>query len=196
MANDRTNMVSLLDTKKWMGGTGTELSELGDGFVEISEDWGPDMQETQYVNMKSKSNTLSGYSFSTTVEREHMSDKLQEIIDSAFRKFPTGKDAETDYYRFFKTDRISAEGTEDGVFKYKAIKLPVVAAPSSTGGSGGETLTSSLQLTGNGDVLEGVITLTTSNGVITYSFAEGEADTETVSVQSTTTKASSKSNLS
>lgn len=192
MANDRTNMVSLLDTGKWMGGQTENLSELGDGVTELTEDWGPDMQETQYVNMKSKSNTLSGYSFSTTVEREHMSDEMQEIIDTAFRKLPTGKDAETEYYRFYKTDKV-------GDMQYKAIKLPVVAAPSSTGGSGGETLVSSLQLTGNGDVVEGVITVTAADGVVTYTFAEGEASgvsTYAASAADTTAKATSKSNLS
>lgn len=189
MANDRTNMVSLLDFGKWMGGTTSDIIELGDGVTELTEDLGPDMSETQYVNMKSKSNTLNGYSFSTTVEREHMSDEAQGYIDTGFRRFPTGKDAETDYYRFYKTDKIS-----DG--KYKAIKLPVVAAPSSTGGGGGETLVSSLQLTGNGDVVEGVITVTAADGKVTYTFEEGAADTQTLSVQSATTKASSKSNLS
>lgn len=164
MANDRTNMVSLLDFGKWMGGTTSDIIELGDGVTELTEDWGPDMKETQYVNMKTKSNTLNGYAFSTTVEREHMSDDAQKIIDESFRKFPTGKDAETFYYRFYKTDAVTGGG-------YKAIRLPVVAAPSSTGGGGGETLVSSLQLTGNGTVVEGTITI--ADG--TYTFAEGTA---------------------
>lgn len=167
MANDRTNMVSLLDFGKWMGGTASDIIELGDGVTELTESWGPDMKETQYVNMKTKSNTLNGYAFSTTVEREHMSDEAQEYIDDSFREFPTGKDAETDYYRFYKTDKV-AEG------KYKAIKVPVVAAPDSTGGSGGDTLTSSLSLTGNGEVKKGVITVSDGG----YTFAEGAVDTE------------------
>ena len=166
MANDRTNMVSLLDFGKWMGGTASNILELGDGVTELTEDWAPEMSEVQYVNMKTKSNTLNGYAFSTTVEREHMSDEAQEFIDDSFRKFPTGKDAETFYYRFYKTDK-----TTDG--KFKAIKLPVVVAPSSTGGSGGETLVSSLQLTGNGSVVEGTITI--ADG--TYTFVEDVSGT-------------------
>lgn len=187
MANDRTNMVSLLDFGKWMGGETSNILELGDGVTELTEDLGPDMAETQYVNMKTKSNTLNGYSFSTTIEREHMSDEAQEIIDTAFRKFPTGKDAETDYYRFYKTDKV-AEG------KYKCIKIPVVAAPSSTGGGGGETLVSSLQLTGNGAVVEGTITI--ADG--TYNFTEGATETEpaSYSARSKTTETTNKSNLS
>lgn len=186
MANDRTNMVSLLDFGKWMGGTTSNILELGDGVTELTEDWGPDMAETQYVNMKTKSNTLNGYSFSTTVEREHMSDEAQEFIDTSFRKFPTGPDAETFYYRFYKTDAVAGG--------YKAIKLPVVAAPSSTGGGGGETLVSSLQLTGNGAVVDGTITITDG----TYTFSEGTADAESAafSARSKTTETTNKSNLS
>lgn len=185
MASDRTDMVSLLDFGKWMGGTASNIIELGDGVTELTEDWSPEMSEVQYVNMKSKSNTLNGYAFSITVEREHMSDEAQEIIDDSFRKFPTGKDAETFYYRFYKTDK-----TADG--KYKAIKVPVVAAPSSTGGSGGETLVSSVQLTGNGDVVEGTITI--ADG--TYTFTEGVAGTEPEVFSARSKTSDSKSSLS
>ena len=34
--------------------------ELGDGYTELTEDWAPDVQEKQYVNMKTKTNTLNG----------------------------------------------------------------------------------------------------------------------------------------
>ena len=184
MANDRTNMVSLLDFGKWMGGTTSNIIELGDGVTELTEDWGPEMSEVQYVNMKSMSNTLNGYAVSTTVEREHMSDEAQAFIDDSFHKFPTGKDAETFYYRFYKTGK-SGDG-------YKAIKVPVVAAPSSTGGSGGETLVSSLQLTGNGDVVEGTITI--ADG--TYAFSEGTSEAAPAAFSARSKSSDSKSNLS
>lgn len=170
MANDRTNMVSLLDFGKWMGGETSNILELGDGFVELTEDWAPNVEEKQYVNQKTAANTLNGYAFSMTPERDHLSDEAQGYIDEAFRKFPTGTNAQTDYYRFYKTDR-----TANG--KYKAIKVPVIAAPSSTGGSGGETLVSSIQISGNGDVVEGTITI--ADG--TYTFTEGTSGTEPAS---------------
>lgn len=187
MANDRTNMVSLLNFGKWMGGTESNILELGDGFVELTEDWAPNVEEKQYVNQKTAANTLNGYAFSMTPERDHLSDEAQEYIDDAFRKFPTGTNAQTDYYRFYKTDK-----TADG--KYKAIKVPVIAAPSSTGGSGGETLVSSIQISGNGDVVEGTITI--ADGA--YTFAEGAAETEpaSYSARSKTEDGNNKSNLS
>lgn len=151
MANDRTNMVSFLDFGKWMGGTDSNILELGDGFTELTEDWSPNTAETTYVNMKTAATTVNGYALSMTPEREHLSDKAQEYIDKAFRKFPTGAGAETDYYRFYKTGK-SGDG-------FLAIKVPVVAMPTSTGGSGGETLTSSIQISSNGDAIDGIMTI-------------------------------------
>lgn len=160
MANDRTNMVSLLDFGKWMGGADSDILELGDGFTELTEDWSPNTAEKTYVNMKTAATTVNGYALSMTPEREHLSDEAQEYIDKAFRKFPTGKGAETDYYRFYKTGK-SGDG-------FLAIKVPVVAMPTSTGGAGGEVLTSSIQLNGNGDAIDGIMQITDGK----WTFAE------------------------
>ena len=46
MALDRTNMVSLLDIGKLFGGASTDIVEMGDGYTEISEDWGPGIDST------------------------------------------------------------------------------------------------------------------------------------------------------
>lgn len=54
MAEDRTNMVSLIDIGSWLGGKSANIVEMGDGFTELTEDWGPDVESTQYVNMKAK----------------------------------------------------------------------------------------------------------------------------------------------
>lgn len=159
---DRTNMVSLLDAGLLMGGT-TNIMEMGDGYTELTEDWGPDIGSTQYVNMKSKSSTLKGYEFSMSPEREYLSDDMQKAIDKLFKKFPTGADCETFYYRFFKTDITAGSGD--------CIKVPVVVAPSSVGGSGGDTLTSTIQINGNGDVEEGTITIG-SDGSYTWAANE------------------------
>ena len=44
MAKDRTNMVSLLDIGSLMGGKSEKLAEMGDGFTELTEDWGPNTE--------------------------------------------------------------------------------------------------------------------------------------------------------
>ena len=151
MAQNRTNMVSLLDVGLLLGGETSDIVEMGDGYNELTEDWGPDVQSTQYVNMKSKSSTLNGYDFSMTPEREYMDDDFQTAIDNCFKKFPTGKDCETFYYRYYKTDITGNTG--------ECIKVPVIVAPSSTGGEGGGVLTSAIQINGNGDVQLGTITI-------------------------------------
>lgn len=162
MALSRTNMVSLLDIGSLNGGATANIVELGDGFNEITEDWAPEIEGTQYVNMDAKSNTLKGYDFSTELEREHISDAVQTAINNLFKTFPTGSKCETFYYRFYKSDITSNAGA--------CIKVPVIVAPSSTGGAGGDILKSSIQIKGNGDVIPGTITITVAEGVTTYAF--------------------------
>ena len=67
-AQDRTNMVSLLDIGLLAGST-TKLAEMGDGYTEITEDWGPSTDSTQYVNMKTASSTVKGYALNMSPER-------------------------------------------------------------------------------------------------------------------------------
>lgn len=164
MAEDRTNMVSLLDIGKLMSGATSNIVEMGDGFTEITEDWGPDVQTTQYVNMAAKSSTLKGYEFKMTPEREYLSDTIQTEIDKLFKNFPVGKDCETYYYRFYKSDITTTSGSGTG----DCIRVPVVVSPSSTGGKGGDVLTSSIQINGNGNVEVGTITISSSG---TYTWA-------------------------
>ena len=91
MALDRTNMVSLLDIGSLMGGKTSKIVEMGDGYKEITEDWGPNTQSDQYVNMKNASNTVKGYALSMTPERDHLSDEMQTAINTMFKTFPTGE---------------------------------------------------------------------------------------------------------
>ena len=150
MAKDRTNMVSLLDIGL-LTGTSGKLAEMGDGYTELTEDWGPNTESKQYVNMKSTSNTVKGYALSMSPSRECLGDEMQTCIDTLFKKFPTGEGCNTYYYRFFKTDIKSGSGD--------CIRVPVTVCPSSTGGAGGDTLTSSIQINGNGDVELGTVTI-------------------------------------
>ena len=90
---------------------------------------------------------------------------MQTCIDTLFKKFPTGEGCNTYYYRFFKTD--INEGSGD------CIRVPVTVCPSSTGGAGGDTLTSSIQINGNGDVELGTIAIG-PDGSYTWSKKEGQ----------------------
>ena len=160
MAKDRTNMVSLLDIGLLMNGNASNIVELGDGFTDLKEDWSPNSESKQYINQKNASNTIKGYELSIDAEREYLSDDVQTTVDDLFKKFPTGDGCNTNYYRFYKTDTVST-----GVFN--AIRVPVTVAPSSTGGAGGGTLVSAIQIHGNGDVEEGTITYSEGAWVFT-----------------------------
>lgn len=148
---DRTNMVSLFDIGKWLGGETTKIEEMGNGFTSLTEDWGPNFKDKKYVNMKNSSSSLNGYAFSMTPEREHLSDEMQKAINKAFKTFPIDKEAESYYYRFYKSDIINKSG--------ECIRIPVIAGPSSTGGDADSELTSSIEIHGAGDVELGTITI-------------------------------------
>lgn len=163
MAMDRTNMVSLLDIGLLNGGSSSNIVEMGDGYTELTEDWGPDIETTQYINMKAKASTMKGYEFSMTPEREYLSDDMQKALDDIFKDLPTGTKCETFYYRFFKTDITSNEG--------ECIKVPVIVTPSSVGGEGGSVLTSAIQINGNGDAVKGKITITAGASGVEYTWS-------------------------
>lgn len=168
-AENRTNMVSLIDIGMWLGGTTSNIIEIGDGVTELSEDWGPDVESKQYINMSAKASNLKGYEFSTSVEREYMNDDFQKAINDGFKQLPIGKNAGTYYYRYFKTDITGGTGA--------CIRVPVIMAPSSVGGSGEDVLTSSLDISGNGEVELGTITIS-ENGY-TWTKDETAGTTET-----------------
>lgn len=165
MALDRTNMVSLLDIGLLTGQT-SSIVEMGDGFTELTEDWAPNTESTQYVNMKSASSTMKGYAFSMSPEREYLSDDMQKAIDKLSKTFPTGSKCETYYYRFYKTD-ITGDTTQTG----ECIKVPVIVAFSGVGGAGGDILTSTIQINGNGDAVLGTISISSTGE---YTWAEKE----------------------
>ena len=162
MADARPNMVSYLDIGLLNGGPTSNIVQLGDGFTEITEDWGADISSTQYVNMSGKSSTVKGYDFSITLEREHMSDATQTAIDSLFKSLPVGAKCNTFYYRFYASD-MTGTTTKTG----DCIKVPVVVVPSSTGGKGEDVLTSSIEMHGNGNVIIGTGTVS-SEGALTW----------------------------
>lgn len=151
MSEIRSNMVSLFDIGLWLGGKTSNIIEIGDGVTELTEDWGPDIESKQYINMGAKASNLKGYEFSTSVEREYMDDDFQTAINNGLKQFPTGKACETYYYRYFKSDIDG--GTGD------CIRVPVIATPSNVGGSGEDVLTATLDISGNGEVELGTITI-------------------------------------
>ena len=169
MALDRTNMVSLLDIGSLMGGKTPKIVEMGDGYKEITEDWGPNTQSDQYVNMKNASNTVKGYALSMTPERDHLSDEMQTAINTMFKTFPTGEKCNTYYYRFYKTDITGTSGD--------CLRVPVTVCPSSTGGAGGDNLTSTIQINGNGDVEQGTITIS-EDGTFTWAPKAASVNTQ------------------
>lgn len=164
MALDRTTMKSFIDFGLWLNGEDSDILMLGDGFTELSEDYGADIQSTQYINQTSASSTVKGYSMSFTLEREFIPDAMQTKVNKAIRTRPTGEACETFYYRLFTTDKVDGQTNT-----YHASKEPIVLCPSSAGGGGGDILTTSLTVQGNGTPTEGTMTYDTVSK--TWSFS-------------------------
>ena len=117
MPKDRTNMVSLLDIGTLLGST-EKIAEMGDGFSEITEDWGPNTASKQYVNMKNASNSVKGYAFSMSPARDDLTDEMQTAIDTLFKIFPTGEACETSYYRFLSESVLCHHAAEHAVLRH------------------------------------------------------------------------------
>lgn len=166
MAENRINMVSLLDIGL-LTGTTSKIVVLGKGFSELSEDWGPDSDSKCYIDEKAASTTIKGYKFSANPTRDFITDEVQDCINTLLKKFPTGAACETYYYRFFKSDIDTTTQTGD------CIKVPVTVCPASAGGTGGDTLTTGIQISGNGDPELGTITIgANESGGATYTWAK------------------------
>lgn len=166
MAESRTNMVSLLDVGPLSGSSTSNIVEMGDGYTELTESWGPKVDTKQYVNMDAESAVVSGYSFSMSPEREFISDALQTAINTLAKTLPVGSKCETYYYRFFKTD-LTTSSDSTGSMTGKGIKMPVVVTIDSVGGSGGEPLKTTISITGNGSPVECKVTATSGKYTIT-----------------------------
>jgi|GEM_PF-5091288 len=92
-----------------------------------------------------------------SADREFLNDDFQAAIVSAFKTFPNGNKAATNYFRFFETDIVDDTANPIVV---ECIKLPIIAAPTTSGGPGGEEHVTGLALSGRGDAVLGIMTIT------------------------------------
>lgn len=133
---------------------------MGKGFENLSDKLGAKVDETQYVNDRSASRTVTGYSpewgfDGAVIKDDDVVTFLRAIADSQ----ATGAGAETDMVVFDVWE-------VDAVTKLVAAKkYPVVVQMDSVrGGKGGEKLTFAGTLLGNGDPTD--VTFNTTDSTI------------------------------
>lgn len=133
---------------------------LGDGITSLSEEFNPESETKQYINQKNGTTTLKSYTPSIAIEREYISDELQEWIDDKVKILPTGSSAISEYVRINLMDT-----PVDGA--YPAVKRRCTYQFDSVGGDAGSEMISAMTLGGVGDGIQGTFNVTVGSEAFT-----------------------------
>jgi hypothetical protein len=133
---------------------------LGDGITSLTEEFNPESDTKQYINQKNGTTNLKSYTPSISVEREYISDDLQEWMNEKIKTLPTGSNAISEYVRINLLDT-----PQDG--KYPAVKRKCTYQFDSTGGDAGSEWVNAMTLGGVGDGIQGNFDITSGSEAFT-----------------------------
>ena len=130
---------------------GDGFQYMSAGFTDLTDAKNPDVSSKIYINDRAESKTVRKYAPEWSFEFDRDSDDDVHIAIAAIGDgLLTGANAEAEYVEFLSTDVDAVTGLVD------ALKYSVVVQVDSTGsGAGGEELTCSGSLHGNGDPVPG-----------------------------------------
>ena len=139
--------------------TGSAYYLMGTGFESLDDSLNPTVDEVTYINEVSATKTITGYapewSFDATVIKD---DAVVSYLRNIGKTLATGGSAESNVVIFDAWDVVTGVAP--------AIKYPVTISMDSIGaGAGGEKLTMSGTLLGNGDPVPGDFTIATKTFV-------------------------------
>lgn len=126
---------------------------LGDGITSLTEEFNPESDTKQYINNHNGSTAIKSYTPSISVEREYISDELQEWINQKIKVLPTGSSAISEYVRI----NIMESPTGN---VYPAVKRRCTYQFDSIGGDAGSELINAMTLGGVGDGVQGSFDVT------------------------------------
>ena len=133
---------------------------LGDGITSLTEEFNPESDTKQYINQKNGTTNLKSYTPSISVEREYISDDLQEWMNEKIKTLPTGSNAISEYVRINLLDT-----PQDG--KYPAVKRKCTYQFDSPGGDAGSEWVNAMTLGGVGDGIQGNFDITSGSEAFT-----------------------------
>lgn len=129
---------------------------LGDGITSLTEEFNPESDTKNYINLSNGTTSVKSYAPSISIEKEYIQgDDLQKWINEKIKILPTGAAAQSDYIRI----NILEEAV-DGA--YPAVKRECSYQFDSIGGDGGSELVNSMTLSGIGDGIQGRFNVTSS----------------------------------
>lgn len=126
---------------------------LGDGITSLSEEFNPESDTKQYINNSNGTTSIKSYTPSISVEREYISDRLQEWINEKIKLLPTGSSAVSEYVRVNIMEKPTGS-------VYPAVKRKCSFQFDSIGGDAGSELVNSMTLGGIGDAVQGTFDVT------------------------------------
>lgn len=138
---------------------------LGDGITALTEEFNPESDTKQYIHQKNGTTNLKSYTPSISVEREYISDDLQEWMDGKIKTLPTGSQAVSEYVRINLLDTPTSTGA------YPAVKRKCTYQFDSVGGDAGSELVSAMTLGGVGDGEQGTFVVTEGSEAFTAASA-------------------------
>lgn len=137
--------IGTLEVPKWV--------LLGDGITSLTEEFNPESETKQYINNSNGTTNVKSYTPSVSVEREYITDDLQEWMNEKIKVLPTGSSAISEYVRINLLEK-----AVDGV--YPAVKRKCTYQFDSTGGDAGAEWINAMTLGGVGDAEQGTFDVT------------------------------------
>lgn len=144
--------IGTLATPKWV--------LLGDGITSLSEEFNAESDTKQYINQSNGTTAIKSYTPSIAVEREYLTDELQEWINEKIKTLPTGSNAVSEYVRVNVLEKPTGS-------VYPAVKRKCSYQFDSIGGEAGSELVNSMTLGGIGDGIQGTFDVTEGTEVWT-----------------------------
>lgn len=165
-----------------------DLRLINEGVTELTEEFNPDTEDTQYVAEKNGSTFIKKYrpSLSLTTLLVIGEDEVNQFLRLMTNILPIGTKAQIDYVRFCILDAIDnatkdANGNPNGTYAAQRCRANITVG--SIGGSAGDNVSTSATINANGDPVQGFVTVSTTPNVtdtissLTYTWSKEKPTT-------------------
>lgn len=165
-AESRSIVGHLLNVSKPFSKRNPVWGLICNGVEELTEEFNPDTDTTQYICENTKTTILKGYDISFDIDMKYQTDnKVQNFYNILLRTMPTGSDTECEYIRFNKDETMFNTNNQFiGVRRDSSIYLE------SIGGSGDDALECKMSVHGSGDGEIGYVTVSNTGTIVSYTW--------------------------
>lgn len=157
----RSSLIHLINTSNPFSSTSAVWSLVNEGVTELTENFNADTEDLQYIAEDQATSVVKKYAPSIELTAVLLKgDAVNTWIRRIVNTLPVFEDADTEYIRYNLLDeKTGASGSNK---QYAAIKKKAVVSVSNIGGGAGENIEMSVTLSGQGDPIPGIVTVTTT----------------------------------